>query len=83
LVRALLDQAALVQDQDAVDPPNGRQAVGDDDAGAAAHQVLQGLLDAPLGLGVHVGRRLVQHQQHGRVERHRPRKRDQLFLPDG
>src|SRR5438876_2111759 len=51
-VRALLDDAALVQHDDAIDVLDRRQAVGDDDRGPAAHQLLQRVLDQVLRLGI-------------------------------
>jgi hypothetical protein len=42
-----------------------REAVGDDDRGAAGEQAAQALLDAVLGVDVDVGGRLVEDQDPG------------------
>ena len=44
--------AALVEHQDPVGSADGRQAVGDDDGGAAGHQGFGGQLHIGLGLDV-------------------------------
>jgi hypothetical protein len=46
---------------------DGREAVGDDEHGAAGEQPLDGLLHQPLALGVERARRLVEDED-GRVE---------------
>ena len=61
---------------------HGRQAVGDDDAGAAAHQPLERLLDQPLALRIERAGRLVEQQQR-RVAQDGPRDGDALALPAG
>ena len=66
LVRAALDDAAFVQDDDLVGVLDGAEAVGDGDGGAAGHELLEGLLDAALGLGVERGGGLVEDED-GRV----------------
>src|SRR4051812_43227613 len=48
LVGPVLDDAALVEDEDAIERTNGRQAVGDDDRRPADHQPLDRLLDERL-----------------------------------
>src|SRR5699024_4841175 len=62
LVPALLDDVAVAHDQDGVGVPDGGQPVGDDKAGAAAHQVVHGGLDALFGAGIHRAGGLVQNQ---------------------
>jgi hypothetical protein len=60
-----LDHAALVDDIDAVGVLHGRQAVGDQDRGAAGHQPLQRRLDLGLALGVERAGGLVEQQDRG------------------
>ena len=42
--------------------------MGDDDARAAMHQTPERLLDQPLGFGIDVRGRFVEHQQQGWIE---------------
>ena len=79
-MRAHLDHAALVQDDDAVDVLDGREAVGDDDRGPSNHELRQRVLDEMLRLRVHRARRLVQNEQDLGVERDRAREREELLL---
>ncbi len=62
IVRALLDDAAGIEHDNAVHPRQRRQPVRDGDDGLARHQRVQLLLDRMLGLGVERGGGLVQHQ---------------------
>ncbi|KAG0931939.1 hypothetical protein G6F31_016659 [Rhizopus arrhizus] len=52
-VRPLLDDLAAVQHDQAVSLAQRAQAVGDGNGGAAAHQIVQRLLDFLFGRGVH------------------------------
>src|ERR1700742_4179313 len=47
-----LDDAAFLEDEDAVHVPDGGEAVGDDEGGAVAHQAFEGFLDEVLAFGV-------------------------------
>ena len=67
-VPARLDDAAVVEHDDEVGLTDGREAVGDDDRGAALEGGVQRPLDGDLGLGVEVGGRLVEHDDVGRLE---------------
>ena len=78
---ALLDQAAEVEDQHPVAPDHGREAVGDDEGGAALEEALQRLLDGCLGEGVNRGSGLVQDEELG-VADQGASKRDELALAD-
>ena len=78
-MRALLDDAALVEDDDAVGAAHRREAVGDDERRAALHQVREGAGDERLGLGVELRGRLVEDQDRG-VLVDRPRDREPLAL---
>ena len=62
IVRALLNHAAMVEDVDAVGVAHGAQAVGDDEAGAMRHEMLQRLLNLPFGLGIDAGSGFIEQQ---------------------
>ena len=59
---ALLDDAALVEDDDQVGVDDGREAVRDDEGGAAGPGGIERPLDAGLGLGVQRAGGLVEQQ---------------------
>ena len=59
---ALLDDVAVPHHKDEVCVPDGGQAVGDDEAGTAAHQVVHCGLDALFGAGIHAAGGLIQDQ---------------------
>ena len=61
---------------------DGVDAVGDGDGGAVGELPPDGVLDEVVGLQVHGGRGLVQHQHAGLPEE-RPGEAHQLPLPDG
>ncbi len=79
-VRANSRPAAGFEHRDAVRVLNGREAVGDDDAGAALHQALQRLLHQALALAVERGGGLIE-QQDARVFEDRAGDGDALALP--
>src|SRR5215212_419361 len=79
-VGALLDDPAAVDDQDPVGVDDGRQPVGDDQAGPALEGGGQGPLDLHLGLGVEVGGGLVEDDD-GRVGQQQPGDGQALLLP--
>ena len=81
-MRAALDDAAPLQDEDLVGVPDGAQALGDDEGGPPGHQGAQRLLDLLLGLGVDARGGVVQDQD-ARVEEERAGDRDPLLLPAG
>ena len=74
-----LDDAALLEDQDQVRIPNGRQAVGNDEGGAALFQVFESHLHLGFGGGVQSAGGLVQ-DQNGRVFEQHPGDRQALAL---
>ena len=76
---AALDDPPLVHDEDAVCAGDGRQPVGNHEARPPVHQLQHRVLDAALGLRVHVGGGLVQ-DQHGGVDQHCTGDGQQLFL---
>ena len=53
-MRALLHDVAVAQHQDDVGVADGGEAVRDDEARAAAHELVHGVLDELLGARVHV-----------------------------
>ena len=55
VMRALLDDATVLKHVDAVGIADGAETVGDDEAGAVRHEVLQRLLNLAFGFGVHAG----------------------------
>src|SRR5262245_19427463 len=78
-VRATLDDAALVHDDDLVGVLDGGQAMRDHQRGAVAHEFDQRGLDAPLGFIVESRRGLVEDQD-GRVLEQGARDGDALLL---
>ena len=61
-MRALLDDAALVHDQDTVGLEDGCQPMGDDDRRAALHQPVECRLHQCFAFGVERGRGFVEQQ---------------------
>lgn len=49
---ALLDDIAVADDQDQIGVANSAQAVSDDEAGLALHQLVHGFLDEHFGASV-------------------------------
>src|SRR5712691_9513940 len=82
LVRAHLNDAALVQHDDPVDVLDGRETVSDDDRRPAGHELRERVLDEVLGLRVDRRRGLVEHEQDLRVEGDGASEREQLLLTD-
>ena len=68
-VRALLDDLAAIEHQDAIEAAHRRQPMRDHDRGAALHQPLHRLLDQRLGFRIQARCRLVQdqHREIGRA----------------
>ena len=79
---AVLDDASVVEHQDAVELAHRRQAVGDDDGRAAAHQRVHGVLDQGLRLAVETRGRLIEDQDR-RIGQEGARDRDPLALAAG
>ena len=82
LVVAHLCDLAILEHQDQVRPLNGRQSVGNDEAGTVLLQLIHSCLDLDLCVGVHVGGSLVQ-DQHLRIGDHGTGDCDQLALALG
>ena len=81
-MRALLDDAPVLDHDDAPRLADRREAVGDHDRRAPREQAPQARLDAPLGVQVDVRGRLVEDQD-ARVGDQRAREGDQLALAGG
>ena len=64
-VGAEFDDAAGVQDGDAVGVADGGDAVGNEDGGAAAHYVAQVVEDFVFGVGVDAGEGVVEDEDFG------------------
>ena len=82
VVRAPLDDAALLQYHDAVRVPDRGQAVRDHEGGAPGHQGVHALLYQRLRPGVDGGGGLIQNQHLG-VQQHRPGNGQELLLALG
>ena len=80
VMRAFGDDAAVVEDEDAVGLLHGREPVGHDEHRAAVGQPVHRLLHQPFAFGVERGGRLVQ-QQDRRVAQDRAGDGDALLLP--
>ena len=79
VVRALLDDTALIHDHDEIGIANRGEPVGDHERGAPLHQLRDAALDQRLRLGIDVGGRLVEDEHLGVAEQG-ARERDQLAL---
>ena len=80
-MRALLDDAAVLEHDDQVGIADRREPVRDDERGSVLEQQMQRLLDLSLGADVDRRRRLVEDQDP-RVGEQRARERDQLALAE-
>ena len=79
---ALLDDMAVLHDQNHVRLADGRQTMRDDEARAPPHHRGEHLLDLQLGARVDGAGRLVE-DQHRRQRQHEPRDAEQLPLSGG
>ena len=79
IVGTPLDDAAMVQDHDAVGVHDGAEAVRDDEYGSAMHQGIHTVLDQLLGTGVDGGGGFVQDHDR-RIGHSGPGNGDQLPL---
>jgi hypothetical protein len=79
IVRALFDDLAVFEHDDAICVGDGAQSMGDDEAGAAGHEVLQAPLDEPLALGVEIAGRFIENED-ARVGEDRAGDGDALAL---
>ena len=81
VVRALLDDPAVLEHDDQVGVADRREAMSDHERRAAGEQPPERALDLPLGADVDRRRRLVEDQDP-RVGEERARERDELPLPE-
>src|SRR5438874_1471832 len=81
-MRALLDDAPMIEHHQPIHARNRREAMRDGDHGLAGDQRAEALLDRGLDLAVERGGRLVEHQDR-RVFQDHARDRDALALPAG
>ena len=79
---AALDDAALVEDEDAVGVPDGGEMVGDDKGGSALEEVAEGFKDQALGFFVEAGTGLVEDHDAG-IADHCPGEAEALTLAAG
>ena len=79
-MRSLLDQSALVENDDSVGVAKRRESVSDGQGRTATDQHFERLLDTLLGLGVDVAGRFVEHQNF-RVIQQRSCNRQSLLFP--
>ena len=79
---SLLDEATVVEDEDAVGVPDGREAVRDHERRAARRERLQRAQDRRLGARVDRARRFVEDQERG-VREPRAHEADDLALALG
>ena len=80
-MRALLDDDAVLEDDDQVGVADRREAVGDHERGAAVRGAAERVLDPPLGADVDRARRLVEDQD-ARVGEQRAGEGDELALAE-
>ncbi len=81
-VPALLHNTAVAQNQNEVGIDDRGQAVGDDEAGPAAHEAVHGFLDEQFRTRIDIGCRFIENQQFALREK-RPRDGQQLLLARG
>src|SRR5205085_12261146 len=81
-MRALLDDAPMIEHHQPIHARDGRETMRDGDHGLAGDQRAEALLDRGLDLGVKRRSRLVEHQDRRILEDH-ARDRDALALPAG
>src|SRR5919198_2586888 len=79
-MRAFLDKPAVLQEDDPVRTPDGREAVRDVDGGAAVGKRAKPLEQVVLGLRVERRRRLVEEEDPRVLAHERTRERDLLPL---
>jgi len=79
---AALDDAALVEDEDAVGVPDGGEMVGDDKGGSALEEVAEAFKDQALGFFVEAGTGLVEDHDAG-IADHCPGESEALTLAAG
>ena len=81
VVRAHVDDVAVVEHDDDVRAADRRQAVRDDERRSSGQEAAESAIDPPLGADVHGRRRLVEDEDP-RVGEQRARKGDELALAE-
>src|SRR4029079_11085453 len=81
VVFAPLDDAPAIEDEDLVGMADGGEPVGDDEAGAARHEAIEGALDEALGLGIDAGGGLIEDED-GRILQQGAGDGDALLFAD-
>src|SRR5262249_31656485 len=81
VVRSLLDDAAVLEQDDRRRVPDRREPVGDDERRAAVEQAAQRVLDLALRADVDRAGRLVEDED-ARISEQRARERDELTLAE-
>ena len=81
-MQPLFDDLALAQHVGAVGVADGGKSMSDDEGGPVTAELVHGLSDQPLGLGVQ-GRRGLVEDQNGRVLQEDAGDRDALLLAAG
>ena len=62
VVIAAFNDLSVIHDDDQIRVPDGRQTVGNHDAGTVAHHHLHRILNRLFGAGIHIGGRLIQNK---------------------
>ena len=78
-VRAAFDDTSVREDDQAIRPPDGAEAVGDDETGAALHQLGERDLQAGFGEGIDRARGFIEHQD-ARISHERAGEGHELLL---
>src|SRR5712692_6378586 len=81
-MRAALDDAARLDDQNLIGAPDGGETMRDDESSAAAHEVAQPLLNERLGFGIEAGSGFVENED-ARIGENGAGDGDALFLSAG
>ena len=76
---SLLDDAAFVEDDDLVRPPDGGDAMGDEDSSPGGHDLLQPVENRLLRARVDAGHGVVENENPRRAD-HRPCQGRALLL---
>ncbi len=82
VMAAFVNQFAVAHDENAVGVTNGREAVGDDDAGPIGHESVQTLLNQYFGGRINTGGGLIQDEEQFRVLRQRAGHRHELLFSE-
>ena len=81
-MRAALDDAPRLHNQNLIGAPNRREPVCDHKCRAALHQITQPFLNQRFGFRIEAGSGFIEDED-ARVGQNRPSDRDALLLPPG